>query len=55
MKEYKVDETYVMMAESRMNSMARDGWKVVAVTPLVDSHVKSQVMITYEREKQSIY
>jgi len=50
MKEYKVEEMFVMKAEVRMNEMARSGWEVIAVTHIPDSHFK-MVLITFERER----
>ena len=47
MYEYKVDIFPVKNAEAEMNRMAREGWRVVAVTPNVA--VGHGIVVTFER------
>ena len=50
MYEYKVEILKVREAESRMNELARDGWRVVEITPNVA--MGYGVVVTFERERQ---
>ena len=50
MYEYKVEILKVKEAESRMNELARDGWRVVEITPNVA--MGYGLVVTFEREKQ---
>ena len=48
--EYKVETSSVGDAERIMNDMARDGWKVIAVTPnIFKGH---GIIITFERNRE---
>ncbi len=47
MYEYKVDIYKVKYAEDAMNTYAREGWRVVAVTP---DHITGFVDVFFERE-----
>ena len=47
--EYRVEIYSVRQAETEMNRMAADGWRVVAVSPnIAMSH---GLVVTYERKK----
>ena len=49
MFEYRVAIYTVRQAETEMNRMAADGWRVIAVSPnIAMSH---GVVVTYERKK----
>ncbi len=50
MYEYKVEVSKVKNAELRMNALAKEGWRVVAVSPDIASGYG--VKITFEREKR---
>ena len=50
MYEYKVEIYKVKEAESAMNQMAKDGWRVVTVSP--NMAMGYGVVVTFEREKQ---
>ena len=50
MYEYKVEVSKVKNAELRMNALAKEGWRVVAVSP--DTASGYGVIITFEREKR---
>ena len=50
MFEYKVEEYKVRNAEKEMNELAKDGWRVVSVSPNIA--VGYGVVVTYEREIQ---
>ena len=47
MYEYKVEVCKVKYAELRMNEMAKQGWRVIAVSP--DIAAGYGVIITFER------
>ena len=50
MYEYKVESYKVRDAEYAMNQMAKDGWRVVTVSP--NMAMGYGVVVTFEREKQ---
>lgn len=50
MYEYKVEIYKVKEAENAMNQMAKDGWRVVTVSP--NMAMGYGVVVTFEREKQ---
>jgi len=50
MYEYKVEIYKVREAEQEMNALAKDGWRVVAVSP--NMAMGYGVVVTFEREKQ---
>ena len=50
MYEYKVEIYRVREAEQEMNALAKDGWRVVAVSP--NMAMGYGVVVTFEREKQ---
>jgi hypothetical protein len=50
MYEYKVEIYRVRDAEQEMNALAKDGWRVVAVSP--NMAMGYGVVVTFEREKQ---
>ena len=49
MYEYKVEAYKVKAAEAAMNTLAAQGWRVIAVTP--NQAVGFGVVVTYERQK----
>lgn len=49
MYEYKVETYKVKGAEKAMNQLAKEGWRVIAVSP--NTGVGYGVVVTYEREK----
>ena len=50
MYEYKVEIYKVKEAEEAMNKLAKDGWRVVTVSP--NMAMGYGVVVTFEREKQ---
>ncbi len=48
MYEYKVQTYTVKSAETKMNELAREGWRVIAVSPNIGSGYG--VVVTYERQ-----
>lgn len=50
MYEYKVIKTSVNSAEAEMNKLAKEGWRVIAVSPNVAMGMG--LVITLEREKK---
>ena len=48
MFEYKVVTYSVKESEKKMNEMAQDGWRVIAVSPNVAMGMG--IIVTYERE-----
>ncbi len=46
--EYKVEVYMVKKAEDEMNQLAKQGWRVIAVSP--DVAVGFGVIVTYERK-----
>ena len=56
MYEYKVEVYRVNEAEEEMNALAREGWRVVAVTSneCILWTAKDTIVVTYERSKQII-
>ena len=50
MYEYKVEIYRVRDVEQGMNALAKDGWRVVAVSP--NMAMGYGVVVTFEREKQ---
>lgn len=50
MYEYKIEKSKVDEAESVMNEYAKDGWRVVTVSPNIARGYG--VIITFEREKR---
>lgn len=48
MYEYKVETYKVKYAEKEMNELAKEGWRVVAVTP--NEAMGFGVVVTYERK-----
>lgn len=53
MYEYKVEVYRVNEAEKEMNALAREGWRVVAVTSneCILWTAKDTIVVTYERSK----
>lgn len=49
MFEYKVEVLKVKEAEARMNLLAKDGWRVVSVSPNIANGYG--IVVTFEREK----
>lgn len=49
MYEYKVECYKVKLAEIGMNKLAKEGWRVIAVSP--DIAKAYGVVVTYERKK----
>ena len=49
MYEYKVEVYKVKKAEKEMNKLAKEGWRVIAVSP--DIAMSFGVVVTYERKK----
>lgn len=49
MYEYKVEIYKIKHAETKMNVLAREGWRVVTVSP--DIAAGCGIVVTYEREK----
>ena len=49
MYEYKVEVLAVRDADYRMNVLAKDGWRVVAVTPNIA--MGHGLVVTFERAK----
>ena len=49
MYEYKVETYKVKAAETAMNALAAQGWRVISVTP--NQAVGFGVVVTYERQK----
>ncbi|MEE1220042.1 MAG: DUF4177 domain-containing protein [Ruminococcus sp.] len=52
MYEYKLETYKIAEAEYKMNKLASDGWRVVAVSPNVV--MGYGIVVTYEREKASL-
>ena len=50
MYEYKVETYSVREAEKAMNEMAKEGWRVIAVSPNVAMGMG--LVVTFEREKK---
>ena len=50
MYEYKVEILKVREAETKMNELAKEGWRVVEITPNVA--MGYGVVVTFERERQ---
>lgn len=50
MYEYKVEVMKVKDAEPRMNELARQGWRVITVSPNIN--MGYGIVITFEREKK---
>lgn len=50
MYEYKVEVLKVKEAEQRMNELAKEGWRVLSVSP--DVAKMYGIVVTFEREKQ---
>ena len=50
MYEYKVEILKVREAEAKMNELAKEGWRVVEITPNVA--MGYGVVVTFERERQ---
>lgn len=53
MYEYKVIKSSVNTAETEMNKLAKEGWRVVAVSPNVAMGMG--LIITLEREKNNSF
>ena len=51
MYEYKVEVYKVKAAEKEMNTLAGEGWRVIAVTP--NQAMGYGIVVTYERQKTS--
>lgn len=49
MYEYKVETHKVKGAEVAMNQLAKEGWRVIAVSPNIGDGYA--LVVTYEREK----
>lgn len=47
MYEYKVETYMVKEAERKINDLAKEGWRVIAVTP--NNGVGVGLVVTYER------
>ena len=51
MYEYKIEIYKVKEAESKVNEMAKNGWRVVSVIQNVtDIHIPYRLVVTFERE-----
>ena len=50
MYEYRVEVCGVRSAEREMNRLAAEGWRVVAVTPIIA--VSHGIVVTFERKKE---
>ena len=50
MYEYKVETYKVKDVEEAMNRLAKDGWRVITVSP--NMAMGYGVVVTFEREKQ---
>ncbi len=48
MFEYKVEIYKVKEAEAEMNKLAKEGWRVIAVTP--NAAMGYGIVVTYEKE-----
>ena len=53
MYEYKVETYKVKEAEEKMNTLARAGWRVIAVTANLDSLTRLLV-VTFERNVKQV-
>ena len=49
MYEYKFETCRVKNAEARMNQLAKEGWRVIAVSPNIGATYG--VVVTFERNK----
>lgn len=49
MYEYRVETYKVRESEAEMNRLAREGWRVIAVSP--NMGVGYGIVVTYERKK----
>ncbi len=49
MYEYKVETYLVKAAEAGMNKLAKEGWRVISVTP--NEAMGCGIIVTYERLK----
>lgn len=49
MYEYKVETLGVREAEGRMNELAKDGWRVIEITPNIAKGYG--LVVTFERAK----
>ena len=49
MYEYKIETYKVRDAEAAMNKLAKEGWRVIAVSP--NMGMGYGVVVTYERQK----
>ena len=49
MYEYKVETYRVKEAETKMNKLASEGWRVIAVSPNIG--MGHGIVVTYERQK----
>lgn len=49
MYEYKVEVYKVRKAENEMNKLAKEGWRVIAVSPNIANLYG--IVVTYERKK----
>ena len=50
MHEYKVETCTIKSAEEQMNTLAKEGWRVIDVTPNKDAFFG--LIVTYERQKE---
>jgi len=50
MYEYKVEIYKVREAEAEMNKLAKDGWRVIEITP--NMAMGYGIVVTFERERQ---
>ena len=50
MYEYKVEVLKVKEAQDKMNSLAKEGWRVIEVSP--NMAMGYGIVVTFEREKQ---
>lgn len=50
MFEYKVEILAVKKSEARMNKLAAEGWRVIAVMP--NAAMGHGMVVTFEREKK---
>ena len=54
MYEYKVEVYRVKEAEDGMNTLAREGWRVISITSneCLQWTAKDTIVVTFEREKK---
>ncbi len=52
MYEYKVEVYAVKDADKEMNKLAKQGWRVIAVSPNIA--LSHGIIVTFEREKEEL-